>query len=88
MERFQIYLEKAQREKLEQLARRKGCRVSQLVRKAVDAYVELEEQAELPTLKRIEDHPLWGLVGMIKDPAAPDDMSVNHDAYIYGHKKV
>jgi hypothetical protein len=74
MERYQIYLDPAQRKELQRLAERKGCNVSQVIRDAVDAYVEHEAQAELPPLERVEDHPLWALITMADeadDPSLP-----------------
>jgi hypothetical protein len=70
MKRFQIYLEPEQHETLERIARRKGCNLSQVVRDAISELIEREEPMELRPLERIEDHPLWELVGMI--PADPD----------------
>jgi len=67
MERTQVYLEAAQRKALAKLAKRKGTSLSVLVRDAVSSYIEREDLGETPPpLERIEDHPLWGLVGMIK----------------------
>jgi len=37
-----------------------------------------------PTIERPEDHPLWGIIGIVDDPDAPTDGSINHDHYIYG----
>jgi hypothetical protein len=57
---------------------------SHVIREALAVY--LVEQ-ETPTLERPEDNPLWGLVGLIDDPEAPTDASVNLDHYLYGAPK-
>ena len=72
MKRFQIYLAEGQHDELERLAAAKGCNVSELVRHAVDAYVEHEKHRPPKPLERIEDHPLWGLIAMVDADVDPD----------------
>lgn len=81
MERYQIYLEREQKRELERIARLKGSSVSGIIREAVDSYMAGNRPKPI---ERIEDHPLWGLVGMIKDQSMPADSAENHDKYIYG----
>lgn len=84
MERKQIYLEREQEKELERLAKRRGVSVSSLIREAVASYLAAHEP---PVLERIEDHPIWKIVGIVDDPNAPTDGSVNHDYYLYGAPK-
>ena len=88
MERFQIYLAKGQRNELERLARSRGCNVSQVVREAIDALVALEASRGPAPLERIEDHPLWGLVGMIKEDGGKTTYgSTTYKEDLYGDKR-
>jgi hypothetical protein len=86
MERKQIYLPKEQEEALDYLAERRGVSVSHMIREAIAQY--LVEVDETPILERVEDHPLWRIVGIIDSPDMPEDASINHDHYLYGAPKV
>ena len=84
MKRKQIYIAPEQEEQLQRLAESRHVAVSSLIREAVAEY--LVEQ-ETPRPERPEDHPLWGIVGIIDDPDAPTDGSINHDAVLYGRER-
>jgi hypothetical protein len=85
MKRKQIYVDPRQDEQLQQLAHSRKVPVSHLIREAIAEY--LVEQQAPPILERPEDHPLWGIVGILDDPDAPTDGSINHDHYLYGAPK-
>jgi hypothetical protein len=84
MERKQIYLDAEQDDELKELARREQKSVSALIREAVAIY--LDEHA-VPKLKRPEDHPLWGLIGIAGGEDMPADGSINHDRDLYGGER-
>lgn len=83
MRRKQIYIAERQEEQLQELAEHRQVPVSHLIREAIDRYL-VDQQP--PKLERAEDHPLWGIVGLVTDPTAPDG-SINHDHYLYGAPK-
>jgi hypothetical protein len=85
MKRKQIYIAKDQEYGLKKLAERRGVSESLLIREAVAQYLV---EHETPELRSMEDHPLWGIVGICDDPDAPTDGSINHDFYLYGAPKV
>jgi hypothetical protein len=84
MKRKQIYIAPEQEEQLRRLSEARHVPLSALIREAVAEY--LVEQ-ETPHPERPEDHPLWGIVGLVDDPDAPTDASINHDHYLYGAAK-
>jgi hypothetical protein len=81
MKRKQIHIDADLEYQLKSFAERRGVSESLVVREALAAY--LTDQ-ETPTIERAEDHPLWGIIGLVDDPSAPRDGSVNHDHYLYG----
>ena len=85
MKRKQIYIDPEQEAQLKQLSYRLKVPVSHLIREAVTAY--LVDHSAPPVIERPEDHPLWGIVGILDDPDAPTDGSINHDYYLYGAPK-
>ena len=85
MKRKQIDVDPQHDEQLQQLALSRKVPVSLLIREAIAEY--LVEQEGTPSLERPEDHPLWGIVGILDDPDAPTDGSINHDFYLYGAPK-
>src|SRR3954469_2290879 len=89
MERTQVYLTTEQRKALARLAKRKGTSVSVLVRDAISSYMRRQDIGETPPpLERIEDHPLWGLVGMIKDSGEGTTYgSTTYKEDLYGDKR-
>lgn len=84
MKRKQIYVNPEHEEQLRKLARSRKVPVSLLIREAIAVYLVDQEP---PELARPEDHPLWGIVGLVDDPNAPTDGSVNHDRHLYGTPK-
>jgi len=76
MERHQIYLDSDQRRELTRLAQREGSSVSHVIREAVAEYIVNKKRQDT---EDSEENPLLALIGMIDDPAAPKDGSVNHD---------
>jgi hypothetical protein len=84
MKRKQVYIEAEQEKRLKSLAKKRGVSEAVLVREALDAYLEVND---FKGFERIEDHPLWGLVGLATSEEGPTDGSVNHDHYIYGVPK-
>jgi hypothetical protein len=85
MKRKQIYIDPEQEAQLKQLSYRLKVPVSHLIREAVTEY--LVDRSAPPVIERPEDHPLWGIVGILDDPDAPTDGSINHDYYLYGAPK-
>jgi hypothetical protein len=83
MKRKQIYIAPGQEEELQELAEHRKVPVSHLIREAIAQYL-VDQQP--PKLERAEDHPLWGIVGLVNDPNAPTDGSVNYKRDLYGHR--
>jgi hypothetical protein len=54
-----------------------------LIREALDEYLRNQPP---PPLARPEDHPLWGIVGIIHDEGIAD-ASINYKHYLYGAPK-
>jgi hypothetical protein len=84
MKRKQIYIEEGQERELKRIAKERGCSEAELVRDAVDRLIETSPPPQLSSMK---EHPLWAIVGIVGDPDAPTDGSVNHDHYLYGGPK-
>jgi hypothetical protein len=84
MKRKQIYLEDAQDIALKRLAANRGQSEAALIREALQVFLAEEDAGGYD---RMEDSPLWGLVGLLADSKAPEDSSLNHDHYIYGTPK-
>ena len=84
MKRKQIYIEESQERELKERAQKRGVPEAVLIREALDVYLA---EKPFPRFERPEDNPLWGIVGLIDDPNAPTDGSINHDHYIYGTPK-
>lgn len=82
MKRKQIYIEEAQERAIKRLAARRGVSEALVIREAMARYIV--DEPEAPTVEQPEDHPLWGIIGIVDDPDAPIDGSINHDHYIYG----
>jgi len=85
MKRKQIYMAAEQEAQLKQLAYRLKVPVSHLIREAVAEY--LVDRSAPPVIERPEDHPLWGIIGIVDDPDAPTDGSINLKHYLYGAPK-
>ena len=88
MKRRQIYLAEEQIEQLKRLAKIDRSTVSGLVRDAITAYLArnmtpASAGIEAPGWTRIEDHPLWGIVGIIKSGELPVDASASIDEDVY-----
>jgi Ribbon-helix-helix protein, copG family len=84
MERKQIYIAKEQEDQLKELAERRGVSESHLIREALTIYIAGQERIEVG---RPEDHPLWGLIGLVDGADVPEDGALNHDHYLYGAAK-
>jgi hypothetical protein len=84
MKRKQIYIAPEQEARLQRLAESRHVPVSLLIREAVAEYLV---ERETPHFERSEDNPLWGIVGLVDDPDAPTDGSLNVDHYLYGAPK-
>jgi hypothetical protein len=91
MERYQIYIDREQRERLDKLAGDKGCKLSQVIRTAIDEYIDRHENDAPAPLKNIEDHPLWKFIETIDadvDPDAPVTYgSTTYKEALYGGKR-
>lgn len=76
MERTQIYLGAGQRARLSAIANAKGRSMADLVREAVERYLDLQApQAAV-------DDPIFGLVGAARDLEAARDVSRNKRRYL------
>ncbi len=84
MKRKQVYLEEEQDRAIKRIAQQRGVSGALILREALTEYLAGHEP---PEVERPEDHPLWGIIGMIDDAEGPTDMSINHDHYIYGGPK-
>ena len=80
LHRTQIYLEDAQIERLKLEAAKTRMAMSELIRRAIDAF--FLKQTESLDWNR---DPLVKAIGKIRLPA--DDASVRHDFYLYGDEK-
>jgi hypothetical protein len=80
MRRKQLYLDEASDRALKLLAARTGRSEAFHVREALRRY--LGEQAVAD-----DADPLERLIGLVDDPAGPDDVAENHDHYLYGAPK-
>ena len=94
MKRKQIYIEESQEQAIKQLAYERGVSEALVIREAVAKYLSDETEspapvteAWTPTEEEIAENPLFGIIGLVKDPLGPTDGSVNHDHYIYGVPK-
>lgn len=79
MRRKQLYLDDASERALKRLAARTGRSEAFHVREALRRY--LGEQPEG------SGDPLLDLIGLVDDPAGPDDVAEQHDHYLYGAPK-
>lgn len=79
MRRKQLYLDESTERALRRVAAQSGRSEAAVVREALQRYV-----AELPM--PAED-PLERLIGLVDDPAGPNDVAEEHDHYLYGAAK-
>jgi hypothetical protein len=91
MDRYQIYIERAQRTRLDKLANEKGRKVSEVIRSAIDEYIDKHESDGPVPLEQIEDHPLWKFIEMVEadvDPNAPITYgSTTYKEALYGGER-
>lgn len=81
MIRKQVYIDEELDEGLKVLAARTGRPEAEHVRAALREY--LEERLPTPPA----DDPLLRLIGLVDEPAGPDDVAEEHDHYLYGAEK-
>jgi len=77
MIRKQLYIDGELNTRLKRLSTSSGESEALHVRAALRAYLD----ARLPASP---DDPLDRLVGLVSDPAGPDDVAAEHDHYLYG----
>ncbi len=78
--RTQVYFSESLYRQIAKRARAESKSSAQVIREAVTEYLEKKGKQDIDW----ENDPLFKAVGFIKSGVA--DMSVNHDAYIYGWK--
>lgn len=78
MVRKQIYIDEELERGLKALAASTGRPEALHVRTALREYLG-EHRTSTP-----ERDPLLGLIGLVEDPAGPDDVAEEHDHYLYG----
>jgi hypothetical protein len=83
MKRKQIYIEDAQERAIKRLAARRGVSEAMVIREAMAKYI-VDGEPESEDYLTDEEDPLLGIIGLVDDPDAPIDGSINHDHYIYG----
>jgi thymidylate kinase len=81
MKRKQLYLDEDTDRALKRLATRTGRSEASHVREALRRHIERHDE-------RADEDPLLRLIGLVDEPDGPDDVSVNHDHYLYGAPKV
>ena len=84
MKRKQIYLTEEHDRCLKELAADRGVSEAALIREALDTFLQPKA---FEGFDRMEDSPLWALVGLVDSPAGPTDGALNHDHYLYGGPK-
>jgi hypothetical protein len=77
VKRKQIHIEPEIEYKVKELAERRGVSESYVIREAIAAYLAGEKADEA-------ENPLLGIIGIVSNPDAPTDGSINHDHYLYG----
>lgn len=80
MHRSQVYIEEEQIQRLKLEAERRRLAVSELIRRAIDAFLKRHEQNV-----DWDDDPITKLVGKMK--ASVTDASLEHDHYLYRTEK-
>jgi hypothetical protein len=81
MVRKQIYIDEDLDQELKALAARTGAPEAAHVRAALRDYLEVHAPAvDAPD-------PLLQIIGLVDDPAGPDDVAEQHDHYLYGAPK-
>ena len=84
MVRTQVYLPRRVYDKLQTRAGKQGLTLAVQVRAALEDYLErVEFEADDGVLH--PDDPIFQMIGMID--RGPEDLSVNHDHYLYGAPK-
>ncbi len=82
MKRKQIYLTKELNDKLKDIAYIKNKSESSLIRDALEEYiVKIEKQVE----NKDEENPLLKIIAL--GESGSDDISDNHDSYLYQRKE-
>jgi hypothetical protein len=77
-EPVQVYLDRSDRDLLEQLARQTGLSRAEVLRRGLRQYGS--EKLTKPRRSALES--IIGIMG--DDPSIPTDLSVRHDYYLYG----
>lgn len=70
---------------LKHMAVEENTSVSQLVREALEQFISPRPEQPKSKKLRIEDNPLWALVGSGR--SGLKDASEKHDEYLYGKRK-
>ncbi|MEW6419228.1 MAG: CopG family transcriptional regulator [Nitrospirota bacterium] len=78
--RTQVYFPMDIYRRIEKKAKEESRSSAAIIREAVEEYLKKEKEIDW------ENDPFFKAAGFIKSDVT--DMSVNHDAYIYGGKKV
>lgn len=81
--RMQILLDENQKIALEREAEAKHVSVGYLIREAVELYQKAQRETET---KLTKNDAIWNLVGIARSDA--DDLSMEHDHYVYGTRKL
>ena len=79
MHRTQVYLESDLVAQLQELARREGTSMADLIRRAARRFIQDAEGQDLWAA----DDPIWGLAGLLTEGPA-EDTSEHVDDYLYG----
>ncbi len=81
MQRTQIYLPREQRVRLAAVARARGTSAAQVIREAVDRYLDAEARAP------VADDGLLDLIGAAGDLDPATDVARSHDRYLASERK-
>lgn len=81
MVRTQIYIPRHIYEELKRRSESTGLAMAEQIRQALNEYLEPEEEGVVLR----DDDPIWKIVGAAS--FGPDDVSINHDKYLYGWEK-
>lgn len=82
LKRTQMYLSEDMLEQVRRVADSEHTTIAEIVRNAVDEFLKKKKKKEV----NWDNDPLWDMVGQAGSSGS-SDVSVNHDAYLYGGKQ-
>jgi hypothetical protein len=85
MVRYQMFIDEGQKKVLENLHQRLNVPVAELVRRAIDGFIDNQNTSTVYPQADEQTNSLLAIAGVCE--GGPSDLADNHDHYLYGNKR-